>query len=84
MKWIIGGVQLTGINIKPLRQMEYPINLHAKMLGWSIVYIKESQVIISKIYCIFSAKINFVLANIDNPYEKRGQKSGISTLKYLI
>ena len=38
------------------------------MSGWSIVYIKGSQVIILKIYCI-SLKIDFVSANIADPDE---------------
>ena len=38
--------------------------------GWFIVYIEGPQVIISKTYCIFSLKIDFVLlANSADPDE---------------
>ena len=49
-----------------------PIDLSIKLdtvkTGWSIVHIKGSQVIISKIYCI-SLKIGFVSANSEDPDE---------------
>ena len=37
--------------------------------GWSIEYIEGSQVIISEIFCIFSLKIDFALANSIDPDE---------------
>ena len=44
--------------------MECSIKLDTVKLGWSIVYIEGSQVIISKKCIIFlSLKMNFVLAN---------------------
>ena len=43
--------------------MEFPIKFDTVKLGWSIVYIDGSQVIISKKYIIcLSLKIDFVLA----------------------
>ena len=36
---------------------------------WSVVYIQGSQVIISKIYCIFSLKLDLVLVNCENTGE---------------
>ena len=48
--------------------MEFSIKLHTIKSGWSIVYIKGSQVIISKKYCFFlSLKIDFVLVNSADP-----------------
>ena len=51
--------------------MEFPIKLDTVKLGWSIVYIEGPQVITYKTYCIFSLKIDFVLANTADPYEIR-------------
>ena len=49
--------------------MKISIKQHAMKSGWSIVYIEGSQVIILKIYCIVSLKINFVLVNSADPDE---------------
>ena len=43
--------------------------LYKIYLGWSIVYIEGSQIIISKKYCFLSLKIDFVLANNADPDE---------------
>ena len=50
--------------------MEFSINQHTIKSGWSIIYIEESQVIISKKKIVFlSLKIDFGLANSANPDE---------------
>ena len=43
--------------------MEFPIKFDTVKLGWSIVYIEGSLVIISKKNIFLSLKIEFVLAN---------------------
>ena len=48
--------------------MEFSINFNIVKLGWSIIYIEGSLVIISE-KCIFSLKIDFVLANSADSYE---------------
>ena len=50
--------------------MEFPVKFDTVKLGWSIVYIEGSQVIISKnILFLFSLTLNFVLANSEDPDE---------------
>ena len=49
--------------------MEFSIKLHTTKSGWSIVHIEESQIIISKKYCISISKNDFVLANSADPDE---------------
>ena len=53
------------------RLMDFCITFDNTMSGWSIVYIKESQVIISKNNSIvfLSLEIEFVLANSVDPDE---------------
>ena len=47
--------------------MGFPIKSDAAYSGWSIVYIKGSQVIISKSIIFFSLKIDFILGNGTEP-----------------
>ena len=52
--------------------MEFYIELQTIKMGWSIVYIEGSQVIISPTppkNCIFSLKMDFVMANSVDPDE---------------
>ena len=49
--------------------MDFSIKLHSIKSGWFIVYIKESQVIISKNIVFLSLKIDSVLANSADPNE---------------
>ena len=49
--------------------MDFSFWFETKNLGWSIVYIKESQAIISKKIAFLSMKIVFVLANSVDPDE---------------
>ena len=50
--------------------MEFPITFDTVKLGWSIVYIEGSQVIISKTNIVFlSLIISLVLANRADPDE---------------
>ena len=56
-----------------LRPMEFSIKFDTVKSGWSIVYIEESQDIISKKNIIFlSLKIDLVLANSADPDEMPG------------
>ena len=57
------------ISLSLFRQMEFSIKLHTKKSGLSITYMEGSQVIIVKKILYYSLKINFVLANSDNPDE---------------
>ena len=45
------------------------MNLLTIKSRWSIIYIEGSLVIISKIYCIFSLKLDLVLVNCENTGE---------------
>ena len=53
------------IGLTLCRPMEFSIKFDTVRPGWSIVYIEDLQVIISKIIlCFCFLKIDFVLANI--------------------
>ena len=57
-------------NLTLFRRMEFPIMFDTIKSRWPIVYIDESQILISKINIVFlSLKIDFVLANGANPDE---------------
>ena len=49
--------------------MGFSIKLHTIKSGWSILYIKGPQVIISKNIFFLSLKIDFVLVNSVDPNE---------------
>ena len=52
-----------------LRPMELPTKFDTLTSGWSIVYIEGLQVKISKNIIFLSLKIDFVLANSEDPDE---------------
>ena len=49
--------------------MDFSINLHTIKSEWSIIYMEGSQVMFSKNIVFLSLKIDFVLANSEDPNE---------------
>ena len=49
--------------------MELSTKLHSIKSGWSIIYVEESPVMLSKNIVSLSLKMDFVLANSAHPYE---------------